>query len=82
MDKKQAMKEWLRGRPKAVKQLAKEFPPGYEFEINEIRYYVIGYHEPDALVISKHNPALDYQNATKDNQMIHAEHLRGGKQDG
>ncbi len=83
MSKSDATKAWLATQPKRVKQLAKEFPPGTEFAVDETRYYVIGYQEPDTLIISKHNPALDYQAATRDKQMIHAEHLRKGeRQDG
>ncbi len=86
---KVALKKWLATQPKHIKRLAKEFPPGYEFEIDEIRYYVIGYHdndiedEADVLVISRFNPALDYDNAVKDKKLICANHLRkGAKQDG
>lgn len=80
---KTAVKEWLRGKSKRFKQLAKEFPPGTEFAVDETRYYVLGYQEPDTLIISKHNPTLDYASATRHKQMIHAEHLRkGDKQDG
>ncbi len=71
------MQRWLATRPASVKQLAREFPPGTTFLINDVTMWVVGYTENDHLIVSHIDPHENYQEATKQRSMICADHLRG-----
>jgi hypothetical protein len=55
--------EWLAGRPESVKRLADEFPLQTVLELADGPVYVMGWAEPDSLVVTPHDPAADYDNA-------------------
>lgn len=74
-------KAWLATRPKSVRLLAKEFPPGSVIQIgsdsNSKIFYVLGYTESGMIMVSTYDPATAYKNALNNTQYICAEHLRG-----
>ena len=83
MDKKHqetALSSWLLTRSESVQQLAREFPigNGISFVVKGRRFFLLGYTEDDSLIISRVNPARNYQLATKRQEFLEACHLRDG----
>lgn len=70
------LEEWLLTRPECVQQLAKEFPIGSTFDIDGETFHLIGWTEGDALIVSKIDPAEDYEWALECKEYFHAYHLR------
>jgi hypothetical protein len=73
---------WLADKPECVKELAKKFNPSSIFDIGGEIYYLIGFAEPDegdpegaGLIISKFNPATDYDSAMANKYYICAKHF-------
>lgn len=71
-----AMEEWLSTRPRCVQEMAREFPPGASFIMAGVLHYIVGYREPDVLMVSPFNPAVDYDRALAHKKYMCAEHLR------
>lgn len=57
---KLSWEDWIKTRPECVQKLAVEFPVGTIVDIDEVRLYLIGYTEEDALIFSPIDPNIDY----------------------
>lgn len=68
--------EWLATRPECVQELAKIFRPMDMVIFGGAVYYVIGYTEDDMLIVSKTNPAEDYEKALVDREFFCVKHLK------
>lgn len=67
--------EWIESRPPSVQQLAAKFPPESKFVIHGVRYYLLGYTEDEVLIVTKVNPALEYESAMESKEYVHASHF-------
>jgi len=55
--------DWLASRPASVQALAKRFPIPGRIIIDGTAHYILGYSEPDGLILSPINPGIDYHGA-------------------
>lgn len=69
---KRAYQYWLSTRPKCVQRMARKFPPGCTFVLDEdgTRRFLVGYQEPDHLIVSTINPQVDYAGAYASRELI------------
>lgn len=68
--------DWLATKPKCVRELAAEFPPGTQLDIHGVTNWVIGWTENDALVVSELDPNVDFDAAHEQRGYVCAEHFR------
>jgi len=75
---KQAFNDWMETRPDCIKALAREFPLHTPVWIAALRktWYVIGWKEDDALIVSPLTLAEDYDTAMTLKQYVCADHYR------
>lgn len=71
-----SIEEWLSTRPQCVQRLAREFPLGSTFVIDDAFYYLVGYTEDDTLIITHINPDDHYDEAVKNRKYVCADHFR------
>ena len=76
-----AFEEWLATRPEFIQKLAAEFPLGSMFELDGATMFLVGYGEPDHLLISHINPSVDYDGALESRVVLCASHCRGHAHD-
>lgn len=60
-DQKQALDEWLEGRPQAVKDSAYKYPPGTKFLLHDRIMHVISYDEEGGISVTPVDPGHDYE---------------------
>lgn len=65
-----AFEHWLMGRPQAVQDMARRFPPGTKLLIHGQEMHVISYLEDGALTVSAVDPSVDYQLAVGTRQHV------------
>lgn len=70
------LKAWLATRPQAIQDLAKEFPFDTRFLCNGKVLYLVGYAEPEQLIVSETDPYDDYDAAVKGQFHMHAQCVR------
>lgn len=75
-ERKAALAEWIASRPESVQKLAAEFPLGTAFEVKGRILYLVGYNEDDSLIVSRFNPATDYEAANENREYLCASHCR------
>lgn len=68
--------EWLADKPACVQEMAREFPMGSRFESPTATFYLIGYYEPDELLISAINPRVDWQRAVDEHFHVSVAQMR------
>lgn len=78
-ERQAALAEWIASRPECVQKLAAEFPLGSSFKVRGETLYLVGYNENDSLIVSRFNPAIDYEAATSSQQYLCASHCREGQ---
>ena len=72
----EAWEAWVASRPTEIKLLVAEFPPMTEVDMEGKTWYVVGYREVDGVLLTLHNPVLDYERGTTDHVCVCADHLR------
>lgn len=78
-ERKAAHAAWIASRPESIRRLAAEFPLGASFAIGDRVLYLVGYNEDDSLLVSRYNPATDYESATTHPERLCASHVRDGR---
>jgi hypothetical protein len=77
MSVEERYRKWLASRPPVVQALAEEFPAGSVFKREGFPdYYLLGWTENDLLIVSKIDPAMDYDGARACQEYMHAHHYR------
>ena len=67
---------WVATRPETIQALIKEFPPMQKVELGGVIHYVLGWREPDQIILSKFNPATSYSVAREAKVYLCAKHVR------
>ena len=62
---------WLLTRPLFVQELAKEFPPWIGLRSEEAFFWVIGWDEDGAVLVTPLAPGFDYEAAYEARQPLH-----------
>ena len=71
------LRRWATGRPRAVRRLARRFPPGCELCGAGCKpVFVVSYADDGRLGVSLTNPNVDYEGAMKSRMYVKAPTLR------
>ena len=70
------LEEWIEQQPEPIQSLAREFPLGTTVVFEDRLMHLIGYMNGDRLLLTQHDPAIDYESAVDDHIEICADHLR------
>ena len=62
--------EWLAQLPAAVRDMARQYPPGTKFLIHSKVMHVISYDEIGGLSVTATDPASDYEKAVAERQPV------------